>query len=82
MLTSSLAGVPKKTKALEFAVGLAGGCELMISAITALLDIHPEWVDIAADAKNAFNSFCRTKMWGPLLEHFPNLAALGRFYVW
>ena len=65
-------------KPLQFAVGLAGGCELMISAITALLDIHPEWVDIAADAKNAFNSFCRTKMWGPLLEHFPNLAALGR----
>ena len=65
-------------KPLQFAVGLAGGCELMISAITALLDVHPEWVDIAADAKNAFNSFCRTKMWGPLLEHFPNLAALGR----
>ena len=50
----------------------------MISPITALLDVHPEWVDIAADAKNAFNSFCRTKMWGPFLEHFPNLAALGR----
>jgi len=33
-------------KPLQFAVGLAGGCELMISAITALLDIHPEWVDI------------------------------------
>ena len=66
-------------KPLQFAVGLAGGCELMISAIAALLDVQPEWVDIAADAKNAFNSFCRTKkMWGPLLEHFPNLAALGR----
>jgi len=50
----------------------------MISAITALLDVHPEWVDITADAKNAFNSFCRTKMRGPLLEHLPNLAALGR----
>ena len=50
----------------------------MISAITALLDVHPEWLDIAVDAKNAFNSFCRTKMWGPLLEHFPNLTALGR----
>jgi len=65
-------------KPLQFAVGLAGGCELMISAITVLLDVHPEWVDITADAKNASNSFCRTKMRGPLLEHFPNLAALGR----
>ena len=30
------------------------------------------------DAKNAFGSFCRTKMWGRSREHFPNLAALGR----
>ena len=39
-------------KPLQFAVGLAGGCELMILAITALLDVHLEWVDITADAKN------------------------------
>jgi len=36
------------------------------------------WIDIAADAKNAFNSFCRSQMWGPLIENFPDLAALGR----
>jgi len=63
---------------LQFAVGLAGGCELMAAAITAFLDENHGWVDIAADAKNAFNSFCRSRMWGPLLQHFPSLAALGR----
>ena len=65
-------------KPLQFAVGLAGGCELMVSAVTALLDENPGWVDLAADAKNAFNSFCRSRMWGPLIEHFPGMAALAR----
>jgi len=50
----------------------------MVSAVTAILDEHPDWVDLAADAKNAFNSFCRSRMWGPLIEHFPSMAALGR----
>ena len=44
-------------KPLQFAVGLAGGCELMGAAINALLSEHVGWVDVAADAKNAFNSF-------------------------
>jgi len=39
---------------------------------------HVVWVDVAADAKNAFNSLCRSQMWDPLLESFPDLAALGR----
>ena len=65
-------------KPLQFAVGLAGGCELMGAAIGALLSEHVGWIDVAADAKNAFNSFCRSQMWGPLLENFPDLAALGR----
>ena len=65
-------------KPLQFAVGLAGGCELMGAAIGAMLSEHVGWVDVAADAKNAFNSFCRSQMWGPLLENFPDLAALGR----
>jgi len=63
---------------LQFAVGLAGGCELMAAAITAFLDENQGWVDIATDAKNAFISFCRSRMWGPLLQLFPSLAALGR----
>jgi len=65
-------------RSLQFAVGLAGGCELMAAAITAFLDENQGWVDIAADAKNAFNSFCRSRMWGLLLHYFPSLAALGR----
>ena len=63
---------------LQFAVGLAGGCELVGAAIDALLSEHAGWVDVAADAKNAFNYFCRSQMWGPLIETFPDLAALGR----
>jgi len=47
-------------------------------AITAFLDENQGRVDIAADARNAFNSFCRSRIWGPLLQHFPSLAALGR----
>ena len=65
-------------RSLQFAVGLAGGCELMAAAITAFLDENQGWVDIATDAKNAFISFCRSRMWGPLLQLFPSLAALGR----
>ena len=65
-------------KPLQIAVGLAGGCELMVSAVTALLGENPGWVDLAADAKNAFNSFCRSQMCGPLLRHFPVMAALAR----
>ena len=53
-------------------------CELMAAAITAFLDENQGWVDIAADAKNAFNSFCRSRMRDPLLQHFPSLSALGR----
>ena len=45
---------------LQFALGLAGGCELMGAAIGSLLSEHVGWVDVAADAKNAFNSFCRS----------------------
>jgi len=63
---------------LQSAVGLAGGCELMGAAIDALLSEHVGWVYVAADAKNAFSSFCRSQMWGPLIENFPDLAALGR----
>ena len=50
----------------------------MGAAIDALLSEHAGWVDVAADAKNAFNYFCRSQMWGPLIETFPDLAALGR----
>jgi len=67
-----------KPRPLQFAVGLTGGCELMAVAIAAFLDENQGWVDIAADAKNAFNSFCRSRMRDPLLQHFPSLAALGR----
>ena len=56
---------------LQVALGLAGGCELMGAAIGALLSEHVGWVDVAADAKNALNSFCRSQMRGPLGEPAP-----------
>jgi len=49
-----------KPKQLQFAVGIAGGCELMGADIGTLVSEHVGWVDVAADAKNAFNSFCRS----------------------
>jgi len=39
---------------------------------------HAGWVNVAADAINAFNSFCRSQMWGYLPEHISDLATLGR----
>jgi len=59
---------------LQFAVSLAGGCDFMGAAIGALLSEHVDWIDVAADAKNAFNSLCRSQMWS-FLENFPDLAA-------
>ena len=59
--------------ALQFGVGVSGGCELMAAAINLHLQCFPDHIDIACDAKNAFNSWCRSKLWKPLQEYFPSL---------
>ena len=61
--------------AVQFGVGVSGGCELMASAINLHLQRFPEHIDISCDARNAFNSWCRSKLWKPLHKHFPSLYA-------
>ena len=48
----------------------------MAAAINAHLEMHPDHVDISCDARNAFNSWCRTRLWQPLLTTFPAIYAL------
>ena len=65
-------------KALQFGVGVPGGCEIMAAAINAHLEIHQDHIDISCDARNAFNSWCRTRLWGPLHDKFPSLYAFTK----
>ena len=61
--------------ALQFGVGVSGGCEIMVAAISAHLERFPLHIDVAADAKNAFNTWCRSQMWATLHRNFPSLYA-------
>ena len=45
----------------------------MAAAISAHLEQNPTHIDISCDARNAFNTWCRTRMWRPLRTHFPSL---------
>jgi hypothetical protein len=61
--------------ALQFGVGVSGGCELMAAAINLHLQRFPGHIDISCDTRNAFNSWCRTRLWDPLYQNFPSLFA-------
>ena len=61
--------------AMQFGVGVAGGCEIMVAAISTHLENFPEHIDVAGDARNAFNSWCRSKIWHELHKNFPSLYA-------
>ena len=37
---------------------------------------NPGNIEISCDAKNAFNSWCRSRLWDPLLANFPSLYTL------
>lgn len=54
---------------LQFGISVAGGCELMAAAIRAHLEANPSHVDISCDAKNAFNSYCQTRIWVPSVRN-------------
>jgi hypothetical protein len=58
---------------IQFGVGVRNGCELMINAIRARLALNPGDICVSCDAKNAFNSFDRSKIWSPLRQHFPTM---------
>jgi hypothetical protein len=67
-----------KPKAIQFGVGVPAGCEIMAAAINAHLELHQDHVDISCDARNAFNSWCRSRLWEPLREKFPSLYAFTK----
>ncbi len=48
----------------------------MAAAISLHLERNPDHVDISCDARNAFNSLCRTQLWRTLLAHFPHFTKL------
>ena len=58
-------------RALQFWVGVSGDCGLMAAAVNLHLQCFPD--HIVCDAKNAFNSWCRSKLWKPLQKYFPSL---------
>jgi len=62
----------------QFGVGVRSGSEIMINAISARLQLRQQEICISCDVKNAFNSFDRSKLWGPLRAHFPSLEHLVR----
>ena len=50
------------------------GLRLLYShAISALLDSHPSFVDVALDIRNAFNSVARGAFLPIVVSHFPDL---------
>jgi len=63
---------------IQFGVGIRNGCELMINAIRARLLLNENDICISCDAKNAFNSFDRSKFWAPLRKQFPSLEKFVR----
>jgi hypothetical protein len=77
-LKSKAAEIQKFFMPIQFGVGVRSGCELMINAISAHLSIHPNHILVSCDSKNAFNSFDRSKIWGPLRTHFPSLEPFVR----
>ncbi len=39
----------------QFGVATYGGCEIMVHDVQAMLDLHPHWVVLQVDVRNAFN---------------------------
>ncbi|KAL2610702.1 hypothetical protein R1flu_029275 [Riccia fluitans] len=44
---------------LQFGVAMHGGCKIIIHGLQATLDLHPDWVVLQVDIKNAFNTISR-----------------------
>jgi hypothetical protein len=63
----------KPSSAIQFGVGMQGGCELMATAIALHLEAHEDHVDVSCDARNAFNSWCRSQLWDPLYKNFSSI---------
>ena len=49
------------------------GTEIASHAISALLESHPSFVDVALDIRNAFNSVARCAFFPIVASHFPDM---------
>ena len=58
---------------IQVGVACSSGLEFTTHSVRAVLDENPGWVDIALDAKNAFNSIHRRAYLKVIGEHFPGL---------
>ena len=58
---------------VQVGVACSSGLEFTTHSVRAVLDENPDWVDIALDAKNAFNSLHRRAFLKVIGERFPGL---------
>ena len=58
----------------QYGVGRRAGTELMHKSVLALVDEDPSKVVVAFDARNAFGSIPRPKVWEGVLSRMPDLA--------
>jgi hypothetical protein len=57
----------------QVGVACSSGLEFTTHSVRAVLDENPSWVDVALDAKNAFNSIHRRTFLKVVAERFPGL---------
>ena len=57
----------------QVGVACSSGLEFTTHSVRAVLDENPTWVDVALDAKNAFNSIHRRTFLKVIGERFPSL---------
>ena len=58
---------------VQFGVGVDGAGDILPTAVRLLLAMHPEWVCITTDARNAFNSVSRRAVLDALRRYLPEL---------
>ncbi len=59
----------------QYGVGKSAGCELVHKLVTTLTDEDPSRVVISYDARNAFGTLPRQRIWDATLQRFPVLAS-------
>ena len=58
----------------QVGVAVPGGADRVVHQTRALMELHPDWVVVKVDAKNAFNTLSRRAMLSAVRRHFPSLA--------
>jgi hypothetical protein len=52
----------------QFGILTFGGCETIILSILVILDLHPDWVMMQIDVKNAFNDIFQVVVFKKLCD--------------